>query len=133
MKTIAQAIKQYQKLNRHNIELKKQMDELMQKHNSLRHQRSQTQNQMHAIKNLIDLCVITGQSPTQIVLSNTAEQIEGQVKDHILISNGGDGFYIDPGYVNISTLSSTTPVISSSTWSDSLVLPGSNSGVNKTP
>jgi cell shape-determining protein MreC len=126
MKTLAQAIKQYQKLNTQSHQLKKQIDKLYQEHQNLRNQRNQTQDQMKQVKNLIDLCVITGKSPTEVLLSNTAEQIESQLNDH-MVDTGG--FYTDSGYISINT--STVPMIASSTWSDSLVI--NNGGCRSNP
>ena len=129
MKTLAQAVKQYQKLHKESKNLEAAMQKVQQQHHELKNYKNKKYEQMRSLKNLIDHCVITGESPSQALLSHTAEQIETSVQEHNSSVNR-DIYYIDSGLITINSLTSTAPLISSSSWNNTLTVGDSiNNGV----
>lgn len=126
MQTLAQAAKAYQNLCKQVHRLDSEMDKVRQQHHQLRNQKNKIQDELRTLKNLIDHCVITGESPSQALLSHTREQIENLVIQHNNSLNQ-DTLYIDTGMITINSLSTTSvAAIGSTSWHDHTITTGTS-------
>jgi hypothetical protein len=100
MKTINQAIRRYRALCQARSSLNAKEDKLREKMTELRTLHQKKTAEIKKLRQVIDYCVITGQSPTQALLSNTPEQIETALIHHQQ-ENESYGFITVPSFNSV--------------------------------
>ena len=91
MKTLAEAIKCYRKQRKKMARAQRRMDQLDAQIQALQKIQAEDRNENLKLKELIDYCIVTGESPAEASLKNTRAQMRAMLmpySDSITMASG---------------------------------------------
>ena len=133
MKTLNQLTKKYRSQIRSKMKIQEQINDLRQQERALQDKGNALGKEIDFTKNLIDYCVLTGETPAEALLKNTKEQIRSTIDNMSgfspLIGGSLSGLTVSN---NLVTITNTGNITSSglltldpnqSTWSNTVYTP----------
>lgn len=133
MKTLNQLTKKYRSQIRSKMKIQEQINDLRQQERALQDKGNALGKEIDFTKNLIDYCVLTGETPAEALLKNTKEQIRSTIDNMSgfspLIGGSLSGLTVSN---NLVTITNTGNITSSglltldpnqSAWSNTVYTP----------
>lgn len=93
--SLSSLIRSYRRQIQQAERLKRKSDQIMDQLQSIHTEYNQKKQECTNIKNLIDHCVITGESPAEALLKHTPEQIRKTAEENEYTHTGSRVFTID--------------------------------------